>query len=217
MAKSYPFRRETEDELILIEAVIEGSDLDLILDSGASHTVVDFGVLIDQGFRIGDTKGLIPIDTANGILYVNRFILPKISALGISKQNFEVTSYLFDNIENNYQGILGLDFLEGTKFCIDLVENEITIDLKNNKMYKDVRCFLIERARLQNNEKISYSELSESCKLNLNMDEPHHRNLIGEILGNISAFEFNNNRPLLSSLVIGKDNNVGDGFYKLCE
>jgi len=130
MAKSYPFRRETEDELILIEAVIGGSDLDLILDSGASHTVVDFGILIDQGFRIGDTKGLIPIDTANGILYVNRFILPKFSALGISKQNFEVTSYLFDNIENNYQGILGLDFLEGTKFCIDLEENEITIDLK---------------------------------------------------------------------------------------
>jgi len=84
-------------------------------------------------------------------------------------------------------------------------------------MDRDVRCFLIERARLKNNEKISYSELSESCKLNLNMDEPHHRNLIGEILGNISVFEFNNNRPLLSSLVIGKDNNVGDGFYKLCE
>ena len=68
MAKSYAFKRETEDELILIEAVIGGSDLNLIIDTGASHTVIDFGVLINLGYRIGDTMGLIPIDNANEII-----------------------------------------------------------------------------------------------------------------------------------------------------
>ena len=127
MAQSYAFTRTTEDDLILVSARIGNSIVDLVLDSGASHTFIDFGILIKEGYRLGDTKGLVPVETANGIIHANRFDVALLAALGIQKQNFEVTSYLFDDPESTFRGVIGLDFLAGTKFCIDLVDCEITI------------------------------------------------------------------------------------------
>jgi predicted aspartyl protease len=130
MAKIYNFVRETEDDLIIITARIGNSVLDLVLDTGASHTFINFGVLVKEGYRVGDTKGLVPVETANGIIYANRYEVIKITALGIEKSNFEVTSYIFDDPETNYQGVLGLDFLAETKFCIDLKTNKISLHTK---------------------------------------------------------------------------------------
>lgn len=70
------------------------------------------------------------METANGIIHTNRFDVDLMTALGIQKQNFEVTSYLFDDPESTFRGVIGLDFLAGTKFCIDLVDCEITIQTK---------------------------------------------------------------------------------------
>ena len=127
MAKIYHFTRETEDDLIIVTVRIGNSILDLVLDTGASHTFINFGVLIKEGYRVGDTKGLVPVETANGIIYANRYEINKITGLGIVKENFEVTSYIFDDPETNYQGVLGLDFLDKIKFCIDLEQNEISL------------------------------------------------------------------------------------------
>ena len=127
MAQIYHFTRETEDDLIIVTVRIGNSILDLVLDTGASHTFINFGVLIKEGYRVGDTKGLVPVETANGIIYANRYEIRKITGLGIVKENFEVTSYIFDDPETNYQGVLGLDFLDKIKFCIDLEQNEISL------------------------------------------------------------------------------------------
>jgi predicted aspartyl protease len=73
MAKIYHFTRETEDDLIVVTVQIGNSVLDLVLDTGASHTFINFGILIKEGYRVGDTKGLVPVETANGIIYANRY------------------------------------------------------------------------------------------------------------------------------------------------
>lgn len=80
-----------------------------------------------------------------------------------------------------------------------------------------VRDHLIEIAR--KGKTITYQELSDQYKLGLIMrDSEYARAEIGRILAEISTFEHNNGRPLLSSLVITKgDNYQDDGFYKLCE
>lgn len=46
MAQIYPFTRDTEDDLIIVTAKVGNSVVDLVLDTGASHTFVSFGVLI---------------------------------------------------------------------------------------------------------------------------------------------------------------------------
>lgn len=80
-----------------------------------------------------------------------------------------------------------------------------------------VRSYLIEKARKK--QTCFYQELSDACKLGLFMsDSPHDRAEIGRILGEVSENEHENDRPLISSLVISKGENYqGDGFYKLAE
>jgi predicted aspartyl protease len=127
MAQSYSFERETEDDLIVIPVKIGNSLVDLVVDTGASHTFIDFGILIKEGYRLNDTKGIIAVETANGILYANRFDVESIDALGISKENFEVTSYIFDDPESNFKGVIGLDFLGNNEICINFKENILTV------------------------------------------------------------------------------------------
>jgi predicted aspartyl protease len=127
MAKSYTFERHTEDDLILVTAQLDNSLVDFVLDTGASHTFIDFGILIKEGYRKNDTKGIVPIETANGIIFADRYIVSKITALGITKTNFEVTSYLFDEPESDFKGVIGLDFLVENEFCISLKKSVITI------------------------------------------------------------------------------------------
>jgi predicted aspartyl protease len=127
MAQSYPFERETEDDLIVIPVKIGNSLVDLVVYTGASHTFIDFGILIKEGYRLNNTKGIIAVETANGILYANRFDVESIDALGISKENFEVTSYIFDDPESNFKGVIGLDFLGNNEICINFKENILTV------------------------------------------------------------------------------------------
>jgi predicted aspartyl protease len=127
MAQSYSFERETEDDLIVIPVKIGNSLVDLVVDTGASHTFIDFGILIKEGYRLNDTKGIIAVETANGILYANRFDVESIDALGISKESFEVTSYIFDDPESNFKGVIGLDFLGNNEICINFKENILTV------------------------------------------------------------------------------------------
>lgn len=50
----------------------------------------------------------------------------------------------------------------------------------------------------------------------LNMDLPPDRNRIGELLDEINRYEFANNRPLISAVVVQKDSmRPGQGFFKL--
>lgn len=127
MDESFSFVRESQDDLIIVTARVDSSVVDLVLDTGASHTFIDFGILIKEGYRMDDTKGLVPVETANGVIPANIFGVKKVEALGMSKENFEVTSYLFDNPESTYKGVLGLDFLEGKEICINLKNNTVKV------------------------------------------------------------------------------------------
>jgi predicted aspartyl protease len=127
MVKSYPFRRTDADDLIIVGAFVNEVTFPLVVDTGASHTVIDFGVLVDAGYRLGDTKGIVPIETANGIISANLFQVKKITVLGIEKRNFEVCSYLLGQPEDEIKGVVGLDFFEDKKVCLDFKKSVITI------------------------------------------------------------------------------------------
>lgn len=87
--------------------------------------------------------------------------------------------------------------------------------IKLNREEKKVREELINYSSRKST--ITYQKLSNLTGLELDMQDPSHRNRIAEILGNISAFEFSNERPLLSSVVLNTNNYEGDGYFKLCE
>jgi hypothetical protein len=84
---------------------------------------------------------------------------------------------------------------------------------------KEVRKYLIENVARFKGATIGYQMLCDQCQLGLKMQEREFdRAEIGRILGEISTFEHENGRPLLSVLVVHKASGYeGDGFYKLCE
>jgi predicted aspartyl protease len=127
MDEGFSFDRKTVDDLILVSVRLGNTMVELVLDTGASHTFIDFGILVKEGYRMNDSKGIVPVETANGIILANLFEVHSLEALGLNKRNFEVTSYLFDDPEGSFKGVIGLDFLEGKEFCISLKENKIRI------------------------------------------------------------------------------------------
>lgn len=65
---------------------------------------------------------------------------------------------------------------------------------------------------------IKYSELNEECGMGLDFNLAKDRAELGEILGEISRFENDQKRPMLSAIVISKDKlGPAFGFYNLAD
>lgn len=127
---NYKFKRELESGLILVNFEIDSKyELKMILDTGATNTTIDSNALYLLGHDLKDSVGTVEIETANGIIETDVFEIDSFSPLGIEKKKFEIQVYDFiaHGIFSDYNGLLGLDFLEGTKFCIDTNENTISI------------------------------------------------------------------------------------------
>ena len=63
---------------------------------------------------------------------------------------------------------------------------------------------------------VTYSEIAPLA--DLDMEDPSHRDEIGQLLGEISEYEHGMNKPLLSVVVIHRDDNMpGPGFFKLAK
>jgi predicted aspartyl protease len=127
---TYKFKRESESGLLLANIEIDNKyELKMILDTGATNTTIDSNALYLLGHDLEDSIGTVEIETANGIIETEIFEIECFSSLGIQKNKFQIQVYDFiaHGIFSDYNGLLGLDFLEGTKFCIDTKENTISI------------------------------------------------------------------------------------------
>lgn len=72
---------------------------------------------------------MVELETGKGIIEGYVFRIPRITALGITREAFEICSYDFfnNNIFSTFDGILGLDFLRNNKICIDFRKSIITM------------------------------------------------------------------------------------------
>lgn len=83
-------------------------------------------------------------------------------------------------------------------------------------MNKFVRDYLIKFAKVK--RPVPYSQIAKDCGLNLNLGLPSDRKKLSEILGEVSAFGHQNNRPLLSPVAMYQNlEDQGGGFYAVCE
>lgn len=127
---TFPFKREPENGLLIINIEIDGKyELKMVLDTGATNTTIDSNALYLLGYDLKDNIGTVEIETANGIIETEVFEVGSFASLGQIKENFQIQVYDFlaHGVFSDYNGLLGLDFLEGTKFCIDTKQNTITL------------------------------------------------------------------------------------------
>ena len=128
----FTFDLPTDENVIIVNASIQGKyKFRLALDTAATHTTIDSNVLYFSGYELKNSKGEFEIETANGIIVVERYDLEQLECLGISKTNFEVQVYDFlaHGITSDYDGVVGLNFLREHKFCVDILKGEVSIDI----------------------------------------------------------------------------------------
>ncbi|MDR3133110.1 MAG: retropepsin-like domain-containing protein [Prevotellaceae bacterium] len=128
----FPFKRDPEGGLIVINLTFDDKhELDMIVDTGASHTTVDINSLYQMGYTRKDSVEVVPIETANGVIDIEVMKVGSLSSMGIKRNCFSVQGYDFvaHGVLSDYDGVVGLDFFEGTVFCVDMIENTITIQI----------------------------------------------------------------------------------------
>ena len=132
MNNIFHFELEDDESLITVSCHLGDDDYDLALDTGASNTIIDLNALFAGGYRIEDAIRIVEVETAGGVIEAYVFQILELRALGITRRRYEVSSYDFvnNNIFSEIQGVLGLDFFKGYKFCIDMTDFEITIQRK---------------------------------------------------------------------------------------
>ena len=127
---TYTFERDPESGMILVSVWLNDKDeFKMALDTGATRTTFDFNVLHMANYPVKDIIEKGAIETANGIVEVGVFEVDTLSAFGHTKRNMKVQVYDFlaHGILSDYEGVLGLDFLENTRFCIDMDEQTIEV------------------------------------------------------------------------------------------
>lgn len=127
---TFPFKREPESGLIIVSIEIDGKfELKMVLDTGATNTTIDSNALYLLGYDLKDNIGTVEIETANGIIETEVFEVGSFTSLGQTKRKFQIQVYDFlaHGIFSDYNGLLGLDFFEGTTFCINTKLNTITL------------------------------------------------------------------------------------------
>ena len=67
--KKYKFIRNSENDLIIANAIIDNKfKLNLAIDTAATHTTIDSNILYLAGYKLSESKKIINIETANGII-----------------------------------------------------------------------------------------------------------------------------------------------------
>lgn len=125
----FPFSLDESYNTIVVDVLLDGFDLRLMVDTGASHTVIDLTTLLINGYSFSQRKKEVKVETAKGIAFAHVFDVKSLESLGIRHKDFEVCSYDFlgNGILSEYDGVLGIDFFFKNKICIDFIKSEITI------------------------------------------------------------------------------------------
>lgn len=90
-----------------------------------------------------------------------------------------------------------------------------SVSKDEHERLEKVRKFLIDRVKNNSNYLITYGELNDECELGF---EPTRYTRLHKMLADVSRYEHENGRPLITSIVIRKtDKKVGDGFYSLAK
>ncbi len=101
----------------------------MIVDTGASKTIIDYNSLFMLRYSFADFYGQTEFETASGTLEAQYVKIKNFHCLGIDISSFEICTYNFaaNGIYQEYDGMLGLYFFQNNKICIDFVKSEITI------------------------------------------------------------------------------------------
>lgn len=125
---SLPF--DSRQGLIIVRAELWGPTgsivLRLALDTGATGTVVNIGMLVAIGYDPALAPDRIQITTGSGVEFVPRITLDKMMALEQERVDFPVLGHTLPP-SAGIDGLLGLDFFRGQSLTLDFRTGQVTL------------------------------------------------------------------------------------------
>ena len=126
----YQFERDPKSRIILVKILVDQKyELKMALDTAASITTFDINALLMAEYPIGDIIETTMVETASGYMEVDIIKTKVISTFGhtVNNMNVQVYDFLKHGIISDYDGVLGLDFFEGTEFSINMKNQTIEV------------------------------------------------------------------------------------------
>ena len=125
------FRFDSAQGLIRVDTRIWGPAGDavvsLALDTGATATVMDYGVLVTLGYDPALAPERVRITTGSGVEYAPRVSVRRIEALGQDRAPFDILAHTLPPSASVY-GLLGLDFFRQRRLIIDFRDGRIELE-----------------------------------------------------------------------------------------
>lgn len=125
---SFPF--DSQQGLVIIRTELWGPTgsivLRLALDTGATGTVVNVGMLVAIGYDPALAPDRTQITTGSGVEFVPRVKLEKMTALGQERTAFPVMAHTLPP-SAGIDGLLGLDFLRGQSLTLDFRTGQVML------------------------------------------------------------------------------------------
>ena len=125
---SLPF--DAQQGLVVVPAALEGpagvAILRLALDTGATGTLVNAGMLVALGYDPALVSERIQVTTGSSVEFVPRVTVDRITALGQERAGFTVLCHTLP-ASAGVDGLLGLDFLRGQALTVDFRSGMVTL------------------------------------------------------------------------------------------
>ncbi len=100
--------------------------LRLLVDTGATYTMIPHDVAVALGYRPDRAPRRIPLMTANGTVRAPLVTLARVEALGQTASSSEALVHDLP-ASSRIDGLLGLSFLRGFRLTLDFMEGFIEL------------------------------------------------------------------------------------------
>ena len=130
MAKVYSINLIKTDDILLVDVLFKHHEASLVLDTGATNTIIDLNSLLIAGYDIDlIIKNKKKFETANGIIEANSITVDILTVF--DKQFYNIEIFTLDFIEagiiSGYEGVLGLDILKQFNIHLNFLNKEMVI------------------------------------------------------------------------------------------
>lgn len=125
----HPFEWLDESGLMVILVEINSeTTLRFLLDTGSTDTYLDKNILYIEQINLKDAIEQVEVETANGWILADVFIIDSIEVFGVKFDNhpIQVIDFIANGIVSNYSGILGMDILSQRNLCFHFEKNTLT-------------------------------------------------------------------------------------------
>jgi aspartyl protease family protein len=96
----------------------------LLVDTGASYTMLPVEILVTLGYDISKRVGSVRLHTANGIVIAPLVTVSWFNCLGHNFKDFTVAAHTIRSAP--FDGVLGMDFLIRCRAIISTADGEIS-------------------------------------------------------------------------------------------